>query len=1382
MKTKARGQALTEFALILPLLLLLLLGIIEGARIAWAYITVQNAAREAARYAVSGQPLKRPDEPADCDVISGSPLGEPWSCTDIERVSRIKDVAVQRAKDLGVQVLATRDITDFQQHEYDPAALGVLVKGQKTFDDLGTPDFPGEQGLNVLVQVYYNVEMWDPIFRSLMYGITNASTPGVPNDGYYHLHLSGAVLMQNEGVDTALGALPPGNIPPEDLSGTPGVVPSPPAGADLRVNGVDNWSGPAGSTISISLLNAPQNKVVCIYWNGDLIPNGCKTTQPDGSQTYSFYIPLTDVGPYLITAVYEGLEIARESGDVTASPSPAIVTNGDRWPAGTPICIGVVSHDPGQLYNITFDADANVVGQITTDGSGNALAGSPPPQCDPALPFTIDRAPGTYWIKSWTTVGPTVIASKTITVIPTCIRLNQGECNQAQTVPAGSRVYIILSSHAPNREYNVYVVDWNNVEHLVGDHVRTDGNGEVFFYWDIDPETNWPNGNYTVISRDASLSSGRTGQVGLTIDTPPNPYITIGGGYTWPAGSSITIQLRKHCGVGYDVYLINNDDPDDVTLVGEDFDPDPPGSCTRWITWTIPNSKVTGSYRIESRQGDSYASSTFVARVDLDIEAVPTITIDGGNRHLPGTDITIRLSQHAANNVYDVYLINTDLDPGDPNYAKLLQTVTTSPSGEATLPYSIAPDDPGHTYVIQSRQGSEVVAETTLVVVPADLEVTDIQIPTNSPLGVEFPITVTIRNNADVNITGRSFDVDIYLDPPEPPPLDTFLPPGDRKQWVSSIPANSSITVVDNIALYGGSSHTIYARADTTNYIIETDENNNMLSTLVPPPPGCTFEITDTFESSLNPAWQLIRYNNADLGSGAGINSGLLRITTDGSGTWNSNDETQGGFAMLARALQGNYDFDVVVHLLRVPHANGGSGNGGKAGLTVRDGREGRELKVDWTWYDRVDNGLQAGYRDTFGGNTSQAGSYVRNSGRYWINPVWLRIRRAGSTFIYSYATTTAMPAMNSPDWTDATQITVEMDDDILVGLLATPYDDGDADYGEYDNFYMCVREASPPTEFPPGYQQCTQVIENGRLEDPPSPTNATGWLRNEDGSVVRNTGNPHWVAPGERYAYAFRAESVTGIGPMSPWVYQEVVFPNWMNATTTGVLTLHKGVYWVKGSQRPGDVLQFNLRSSPAISLSVPITIATGADTPNYPPPPPNDPSYRYDNGKFVQVITNVLASSLFLPGNDPVAYAGQTMQAWFYAPNPGYPPGHPNVGDNFETEFWLDNISLDICTTQEPPSVIPGTGRVSGKVMRIPPGRPPEIVPGTLVWIWAEDVPLQTTYVIQDGTYSFYNLPPAERYKVYFQYEDIDRTYWYLATIDVGADANITLNVTLF
>ena len=46
---------MAEFALTLPLLLLLLFGIIEFARIFQAWVTLQNAARTAARYAITGQ-------------------------------------------------------------------------------------------------------------------------------------------------------------------------------------------------------------------------------------------------------------------------------------------------------------------------------------------------------------------------------------------------------------------------------------------------------------------------------------------------------------------------------------------------------------------------------------------------------------------------------------------------------------------------------------------------------------------------------------------------------------------------------------------------------------------------------------------------------------------------------------------------------------------------------------------------------------------------------------------------------------------------------------------------------------------------------------------------------------------------------------------------------------------------------------------------------------------------------------------------------------------------------------------------------------------------------------------------------------------------------
>jgi len=51
---RERGQALVEMALVLPLFLLLLFGVIEMGRIGYAYITVSNATREGGRVATIG--------------------------------------------------------------------------------------------------------------------------------------------------------------------------------------------------------------------------------------------------------------------------------------------------------------------------------------------------------------------------------------------------------------------------------------------------------------------------------------------------------------------------------------------------------------------------------------------------------------------------------------------------------------------------------------------------------------------------------------------------------------------------------------------------------------------------------------------------------------------------------------------------------------------------------------------------------------------------------------------------------------------------------------------------------------------------------------------------------------------------------------------------------------------------------------------------------------------------------------------------------------------------------------------------------------------------------------------------------------------------------
>jgi Flp pilus assembly protein TadG len=50
-QSKERAQAIVEFAIVLPILLMLLVGILEVGRMIFMYSAVNNASREAARYA-----------------------------------------------------------------------------------------------------------------------------------------------------------------------------------------------------------------------------------------------------------------------------------------------------------------------------------------------------------------------------------------------------------------------------------------------------------------------------------------------------------------------------------------------------------------------------------------------------------------------------------------------------------------------------------------------------------------------------------------------------------------------------------------------------------------------------------------------------------------------------------------------------------------------------------------------------------------------------------------------------------------------------------------------------------------------------------------------------------------------------------------------------------------------------------------------------------------------------------------------------------------------------------------------------------------------------------------------------------------------------------
>lgn len=65
---KPRGQAMVEFALVLPLLLILLLGVADFGRLFSAGITIEAAARNAAEVGAIERLRNRPD-PATCDPV-----------------------------------------------------------------------------------------------------------------------------------------------------------------------------------------------------------------------------------------------------------------------------------------------------------------------------------------------------------------------------------------------------------------------------------------------------------------------------------------------------------------------------------------------------------------------------------------------------------------------------------------------------------------------------------------------------------------------------------------------------------------------------------------------------------------------------------------------------------------------------------------------------------------------------------------------------------------------------------------------------------------------------------------------------------------------------------------------------------------------------------------------------------------------------------------------------------------------------------------------------------------------------------------------------------------------------------------------------------------
>src|SRR3954468_656604 len=77
-RRRGRGQALVEFALVIPLFLLILMAVFDFGRAVFAYNSVTNAAREGTRFAIVNQNVPSIQQRALAEsFVATKPVGVP---------------------------------------------------------------------------------------------------------------------------------------------------------------------------------------------------------------------------------------------------------------------------------------------------------------------------------------------------------------------------------------------------------------------------------------------------------------------------------------------------------------------------------------------------------------------------------------------------------------------------------------------------------------------------------------------------------------------------------------------------------------------------------------------------------------------------------------------------------------------------------------------------------------------------------------------------------------------------------------------------------------------------------------------------------------------------------------------------------------------------------------------------------------------------------------------------------------------------------------------------------------------------------------------------------------------------------------------------------
>lgn len=432
-KNKNLGQALLEFALILVVLLMIIFLIIEASRIMWAWITVQNAARAGARYAVTGDydPFCATNGIPRYQYLCDEDNPAQARAAELRRPASIIKITHDELRALPLNETGT--LTDDNGYEIfvwgvddDELSDGVANswRGSYMNSPRGPDPYGGKPNLPVAVRVIHYVPIITPFFRPIRSSIPVYGQTVLYNEPFDQLGGTG----RSAGVPPKIEGLPtPGVTPTYTPTPTPGDPPTP-----TETPTVTNTptAEPCEVRFTSSLVAGARFASVTGLWNTG-----------SGNHTVTFY-DITDgddpEDPGAINLVELGTAVMQED------------TN------NTQICPGIGDTAPPNALNSPLAA-GHLIKAVHSDGS-TAVAQVQQGTDTPTPTFTPTPIPTSTLLPTNTPLPTATPPDPYVNIVQECV------------APGVRTILVQVENGWPNEDITIFFDDVARTQVLAGNH------------------------------------------------------------------------------------------------------------------------------------------------------------------------------------------------------------------------------------------------------------------------------------------------------------------------------------------------------------------------------------------------------------------------------------------------------------------------------------------------------------------------------------------------------------------------------------------------------------------------------------------------------------------------------------------------------------------------------------------------------------------------------------------------------------------------------------------------------------------------------------------------------------------------------------------------